>query len=70
MLHPKKRRKTREERNLDIGDLTSQKALRNRLGCKSFDWYIKNIVPGMLGTDKDPPAKGQVRKQSPFYMKA
>lgn len=57
-----KRRKTIEERNIDIGDVTSQKALRKRLNCKSFDWYIKNIAPGLLGADKNPPAQGQVRK--------
>ena len=56
------RHKSEEERFLDIGDLSSRKALRHRLGCKSFDWFVKNIVPGMLGTDRNPPASGQVWK--------
>eukprot|EP00111_Clytia_hemisphaerica_P004070 TCONS_00011660-protein len=53
--------KLEEERYTDIGDLSSRKALRHRLGCKSFDWFVKNIVPGMLGTDQNPPASGQIR---------
>lgn len=31
-------------RNVDPGDLTEQRALRERLQCKSFDWFMKEIA--------------------------
>ncbi|KAL5012975.1 hypothetical protein ScPMuIL_011526 [Solemya velum] len=30
--------------NVPTGDLTQQKALRNRLRCKPFDWFMKEIA--------------------------
>lgn len=30
--------------SVDPGDLTEQKALREKLHCKSFDWFMKNIA--------------------------
>ncbi|XP_057294075.1 polypeptide N-acetylgalactosaminyltransferase 5-like [Hydractinia symbiolongicarpus] len=55
------RRKSPEDRKVEIGDLTSRKALRKSLGCKTFKWYLDNIIPDMVGADPNPPAHGQLQ---------
>lgn len=32
-------------RNVEVGNLTGRREFRNRLKCKSFQWYLKNIYP-------------------------
>jgi polypeptide N-acetylgalactosaminyltransferase len=29
----------------DFGNVTDQKRLKEKLGCKSFQWYIDNVYP-------------------------
>lgn len=40
-------------RNLDAGDLREQFAIREKLKCKSFDWFLKEIAPDLM--EKYPP---------------
>ena len=55
------RKKSQDERNVDIGDISQRVALRKRLKCNSFKWYMDNIFPDMAQVDPDPPAQGEVK---------
>ena len=45
LLHERDRANKVDSRNLDPGNLTDRIALKERLQCKSMDWYIENVYP-------------------------
>ncbi|XP_066912300.1 polypeptide N-acetylgalactosaminyltransferase 13-like [Clytia hemisphaerica] len=42
------------------GDVSDRKALRERLQCKSFKWYLQNIIPELEVPDRYPYARGDI----------
>lgn len=42
----------------DPGDLTSRRAIRERLQCHDFEWYLKNVHPDLWIPDIVPKASG------------
>ena len=42
------------------GDVSDRKALRERLQCKSFKWFLQNIIPELEVPDRYPYARGDV----------
>ncbi|KAL7647433.1 UNVERIFIED_CONTAM: hypothetical protein RMT77_001029 [Armadillidium vulgare] len=50
-----------ELQHSDYGDVSERKALRKSLNCKSFKWYLDNILPQKFILDEDSIAYGRLR---------
>jgi polypeptide N-acetylgalactosaminyltransferase len=44
---------------VDIGNVSSQKAIRERLHCKSFKWFLDNVAPEVFKTYSSQPIPPQ-----------
>ncbi|KAL3124103.1 hypothetical protein niasHT_004692 [Heterodera trifolii] len=45
----------------DVGDLGGRKALRDKLRCKSFKWYLDNVIPEKFVPDENVKGYGALR---------
>ncbi|XP_059169591.1 polypeptide N-acetylgalactosaminyltransferase 3-like [Physella acuta] len=50
-----------EMQTLDVGDLSERLALKTKLGCKDFSWYLQNIWPELNVYDENVIVWGQVK---------
>lgn len=50
--------------NPDVGDISERLALRKKLNCKSFKWFLENIYPEKFIPNKNVQAHGRIATSS------
>ncbi|KAK6165301.1 hypothetical protein SNE40_022252 [Patella caerulea] len=48
---------------MEVGDIQERQTLRTRLKCKSFQWYLQNVIPELSVPDQSDLAFGEFRHQ-------
>ena len=48
-------------RDKKVSDISERLALRNKLGCKPFSWFLKNVIPHKFIMDEDTKEWGRFR---------
>lgn len=48
----------------DIGDLTDRHAIKDRLQCRSFRWFLENVYPHKFIYDEQSVAWGRMRARN------
>lgn len=46
--------------NVNIGDVSSRRQLREKLQCRDFKWYLNNVIPQKFVLDENVLAYGRV----------
>ncbi|XP_071112056.1 polypeptide N-acetylgalactosaminyltransferase 16-like [Haliotis cracherodii] len=51
-------------RDLDLGDVSERRSLREKLKCQSFQWYLNNVIPEMLVPPPEAQQYGEFRNHA------